>query len=80
MSENQQFTEDRVLLALQKSAKQYYEWQNCYRLMQEIWEAIKTQKDWDFRQKELISALPAFREDLRCFATLNPSDWRYRIG
>ncbi len=65
MSENQQFTEDRILWAMQKIAKQYYEWQNCYCLMQEIWEAMVTQKDWNIHQRELISAVPAFREDLR---------------
>lgn len=65
MSENPQSLEDFNFLAMQIRAKQYYEWQKCYRLMQEIWEAMKTQKDWDNYQKELISAVPAFREDLR---------------
>jgi hypothetical protein len=65
MSENQQSTEDFFFLAMQIRAKQYYEWQKCYRLMQEIWEAMRTQKDWNIYQKELISAVPAFREDLR---------------
>jgi hypothetical protein len=75
MSENPQFTEDRILLAMQKIAKQYYEWQNCYRLMQEIWEAMKTQKDWNYSQKELIRSIPAFREDLR--RTVRKSDNPY---
>lgn len=65
MSENQQSTEDPILLAMKKFAKQYYEWQNCYRLMQEIWEAMRTKKDWNSYQRDLISAVPAFREDLR---------------
>ncbi len=65
MSENQQSVEEYMHLVMQEIAKQYYEWQKCYRLMQEIWEAMRTQKDWDTYQKELISAVPAFREDLR---------------
>jgi hypothetical protein len=75
MSENQQSMEDRVLLAMQKLAKQYYEWQKCYRLMQEIWEAMRTQKDWNLPQRELIGAVPAFREDLR--RTVRKSDNPY---
>jgi hypothetical protein len=75
MSENQQSIEERMHLARQRIAQKYYHWQHCYRLMQEIWEAMRTQKDWDFRQMELISAIPAFREDLR--RTVRKSDNPY---
>jgi hypothetical protein len=65
MSENPPSLEDFIFFTMKMRAQQYYEWQKCYRLMQEIWEAMRTQKDWDTYQKELISAVPAFREDLR---------------
>lgn len=65
MSKNRPSLEEFIFSTMKKCAQQYYEWQNCYRLMQEIWEAMRTQKDWDTYQKKLISAVPAFREDLR---------------